>query len=84
MEFTRSDNDDLIKPQGVASKIIIPLTNIYASEIDNIICQTPDAQDNLVHSDLVDDDAYQISEGDILLSDIVADEEDNIILTTEE
>lgn len=84
LEFTRSDNDDLIKPQGVVSKIVIPLTNIYASEIDDIVHPTPDAQDNLAHSDLVDDDVYQTSEGDILPSDIVVDEEDDIVLTTEE
>ena len=84
LELTRLDNDDLIKPQGVASKIVIPLTSMCISEIHNIICLPPDAQDNLVHSDLVDDDAYQMSEGDILLSDIVVDEDDDIILTTEE
>ena len=33
---------------------------------------------------LVDDDVYQTSEGDILPSDIVVDEEDDIVLTTEE
>ena len=37
-----------------------------------------------MHSDLAADDVYQMSEGDILLSDIVVDEEDDIILTMEE
>ena len=58
LEFTRSDNDDLIKLQGVVSKIVIPLTNTHVLEIDDIICLTPNAQDNLAHSDLVDDNMY--------------------------
>ena len=31
LEFTKSSNDDKIKPQGVTSKIVIPETNIYAA-----------------------------------------------------
>ena len=66
VEFTRLDNDDLIKPQGVISKINIPLTNTYVLEIDNIINSALDTQDNPAHSILVDNDVYQVSEGDIL------------------
>ena len=84
VKFARLDNDDLIKPQGVVSKIIMPLTNMHASEIDDIANPTPDAQDNLAHSDLVENDVCQTSEGDILPSDIVVDEEDDIDLAAEE
>ena len=66
IEFTRSDNDNLIKSQGVISKIIILLTNTYTLEIDDIANLVPDAQNDLVYSDLVDDYVYQMSKGDIL------------------
>ena len=58
VEFTRLDNNDSIKTLSIVSKIIIPLTNAYASEIDDIMHSTSDMQDNLVHSDLVNNNLY--------------------------
>ena len=84
LEFTRSDNDDKINPQGVVSKIIMPSTNTCTTEMDDFVTPTPDAQDNLANDNLVYDDVHETSEGDVSPSGIVVNEEDYIVLATEE
>ena len=53
LEFTKSDDDGKIKPQGVASKIAILLTNMHAESIGNIANLLPDMQENLANENLI-------------------------------
>ena len=76
LEFIRLENNNKIKPQGIVSKIIIPLTNRYVQASDEIVNLLPDIQeDNLVNSNM-----YETSEGNISPSDIVVDEQDYVVL----
>ena len=62
----------------------MPFTNMCAEAMENNENPLPDAQGNLANDDLVKDDVCETSEGDILTSDIVVDEQDNIVLATDE
>ena len=78
LEFTKSDNDDKTKPQGVVSKNVVPSTNTHAEAMDEIANPLPNAQENLVS-----DDVREAPE-DILPSGAVVEEDNDVVLATNE
>ena len=83
LEFTKSSNDDKIKPQGVVSKIVIPDTTIYtATHSADIFSPTEgDSPDEILNGNIGDDDIYENTPGYASASDIVVEEDDlNVIV----
>ena len=46
MEFTKSDADKLIKPQGIIDKIVIAYSYIGSNNLDNNECILPSTSTN--------------------------------------
>ena len=78
LEFTKSSNDDKIKPQGVKSKIVIPETNIHAATDSSELFSPTEGQspDEIIHGNLGDDDTYGNTTEDTSPTDIVVEEDD--------
>ena len=78
LEFTKSSNDDKIKPQGVTSKIVIPETNIYAATDSSDVFSPTEGQspDEIIDGNLGDDDMYGNTTEDTSVTDIVVEEDD--------
>ena len=83
MHFTKSDTDDEIRPQGVVSKIDVPLTHIRPEDASKFVSPLETTSpEEAIEGNVSEHDLYESSEV-IGEWDLVVDEEETELTTTE-